>query len=56
MNEPAGVLAIKRKRKNLIRLGIKPDRAYAWSRTRKGGWAVAQSPILRMTITEKRLR
>jgi len=47
---------VERKRKNLIRLGIKPDQAYAWSRTRMGGWAVAQSPILRTTITEKRLR
>jgi RNA-directed DNA polymerase len=31
----------ERKRKNLIRLGVNPDDAYAWSRTRKGGWAVA---------------
>jgi len=29
--------------------------AYAWSRTRMGGWAVAQSPILGTTITVKRL-
>ncbi|MGO4913814.1 group II intron maturase-specific domain-containing protein [Leeuwenhoekiella sp. W20_SRS_FM14] len=46
----------ERKRKNLIRLGVKQDQAYAWSRTRMGGWAVAQSPILRTTITQKRLR
>ncbi|WP_121666200.1 group II intron reverse transcriptase/maturase [Mesonia aquimarina] len=45
-----------RKRKNLIRLGIDYDHAYAWSRTRMGGWAVAQSPILRTTITVKRLK
>lgn len=32
----------ERKRKNLIRLGVKPEMAYAWSRTRMGGWAVAQ--------------
>ena len=44
-----------RKRKNLIRLGIETGKAYAWSRTRMGGWAVAQSPILRTTITVKRL-
>jgi group II intron reverse transcriptase/maturase len=44
-----------RKRKNLIRLGVDPAHAYAWSRTRKGGWAVAQSPILITTITLKRL-
>lgn len=46
----------ERKRKNLIRLGIKQGQAYAWSRTRMGGWAVAQSPILRTTITVVRLR
>jgi RNA-directed DNA polymerase len=45
----------ERKRKNLIRLGVKPDTAYAWSRTRMGGWAVAQSPILITTITIARL-
>lgn len=44
-----------RKRKNLIRLGVDQNHAYAWSRTRKGGWAVAQSPILITTITLKRL-
>jgi len=46
----------ERKRKNLIRLGIDQDHAYAWSRTRMGGWAVAQSPILVTTITLERLR
>ena len=46
----------ERKRKNLIRLGIDHDHAYAWSRTRKGGWAVAQSPIMVTTITLKRLK
>lgn len=46
----------ERKRKNLIRLGVDKDHAYAWSRTRKGGWAVAQSPILITTITLSRLR
>jgi RNA-directed DNA polymerase len=46
----------ERKRKNLIRLGVSKGRAYAFSRTRKGGWAVAQSPILLTTITLSRLR
>jgi Group II intron, maturase-specific domain. len=46
----------ERKRKNLIQLGIDYDHAYAWSRTRMGGWAVAQSPILGTTITLERLR
>jgi len=45
----------ERKRKNLIRLGIPHNQAYAWSRTRMGGWAVAQSPILGTTITLERL-
>jgi group II intron reverse transcriptase/maturase len=45
----------ERKRKNLLRLGVPKWQAYAWSRTRKGGWAVAQSPILGTTITLKRL-
>ena len=46
----------ERKRKNLIRLGVNQGMAYAWSRTRMGGWAVAQSPILGTTITIKRLK
>ena len=46
----------ERKRKNLIRLGIDLEHAYSWSRTRLGGWAVAQSPILVTTITLERLQ
>lgn len=46
----------ERKRKNLIRLGVDHHHAYAWSRTRMGGWAVAQSPIMITTITLERLR
>lgn len=46
----------ERKRKNLIRLGVKQGQAYAWSRTSMGGWAVAQSPILGTTLTVARLR
>lgn len=46
----------ERKRKSLIRLGVPFGQAYAWSRTRMGGWAVAQSPILITTITLERLR
>ncbi|WP_066219785.1 group II intron reverse transcriptase/maturase [Formosa haliotis] len=47
---------LERKRKNLIQLGIEIGQAYAWSRTRMGGWAVAQSPILKTTITVSRLK
>lgn len=46
----------ERKRKNLFRLGVDSDHAYQWSRSRKGGWAIAQSPILNTTITLERLR
>jgi group II intron reverse transcriptase/maturase len=46
----------ERKRKNLITLGLEMGQAYAWSRTRMGGWAVAQSPILKTTITIPRLK
>lgn len=46
----------KRRRKNLRRLGAKPRDARRWSYSRKGGWAIAQSPILLYTITPKRLK
>ncbi len=46
----------ERRRKNLIRLGVPQQMAYAFSRSRKGGWAIAQSPILNTTITLKRLK
>lgn len=45
----------ERKRKNLIRLGVEQKMAYQWSRSRMGGWAIAQSPILGTTITLERL-
>jgi RNA-directed DNA polymerase len=45
----------ERKRKNLIRLGVDTEHAYSWSRSRMGGWAIAQSPILITTITVERL-
>lgn len=46
----------ERKRKNLIRLGVQSETAYAWSRSRMGGWRIAQSPILGTTITVNRLK
>jgi RNA-directed DNA polymerase len=45
----------ERKRKNLIRLGVEAEMAYQWSRSRMGGWAIAQSPILGTTITLQKL-
>jgi RNA-directed DNA polymerase len=44
------------KEKNLIQLGVDYYHARVWSRTRKGGWSIAQSPILGTTITLERLR
>jgi group II intron reverse transcriptase/maturase len=46
----------ERKRKNFIKLGVEAGQAYAWSRTRMGGWAVAQSPMLKTTITASVLK
>ena len=45
----------EKKRRSLIRLGVEQGQAYAWSRSRMGGWAIAQSPILRTTLTVDRL-
>ena len=42
--------------RSFIRLGIPKGRAYAWSRSRMGGWAIAQSPIMRTTVTIERLK
>ncbi|WP_282775794.1 group II intron reverse transcriptase/maturase [Phaeodactylibacter xiamenensis] len=36
-------------------LGIEAGMAYAWSRSRMGGWAIAQSPIMGLTVTKERL-
>lgn len=46
----------KRRSKNLLRLGASPRDARRWGYSRKGGWAIAQSPILKYTITPERLR
>ncbi len=36
-------------------LGIEAGIAYSWSRSRMGGWAIAQSPIMGTTVTAERL-
>ncbi len=41
--------------RSYIRLGIAKGQAYAWSRSRMGGWATALSPIMKTTITVERL-
>ena len=45
----------KRKR-SYIRMGIPKGRAYSWSRSRMGGWAIAKSPIMITTVTNLRLK
>jgi group II intron reverse transcriptase/maturase len=42
--------------RSFIRLGVPQGQAYAWSRSRMGGWAIAQSPIMKTTVTIKRLQ
>ena len=34
--------------RSFIRLGVPKGQAYAWSRSRRGGWAIAQSPMMRI--------
>jgi len=42
--------------RSFIRLGIPKGQAYSWSRSRMGGWAIAQSPMLKTTVTINRLK
>ena len=42
--------------RSFIRLGIRKNQAYAWSRSRMGGWAIAQSPMMKTTVTINRLQ
>jgi group II intron reverse transcriptase/maturase len=44
-----------RRKINLIRLGVTKQQAYSWSRSNMGRWAIAQSPMLKTTITLERL-
>ena len=39
-----------------IRLGVSKGQAYAWSRSRMGGWAIAQSPIMKTTVIIEKLK
>jgi group II intron reverse transcriptase/maturase len=40
---------------NLIRLGIPKDHAWKWANTRKGYWRIADSPILKHSLTNQYL-
>lgn len=42
--------------RSYIRMGIPPGQAYAWSRSRMGGWAQACSPMMKTTVTIARLK
>lgn len=42
--------------RELVKLGVEPNRAYQWACTRKGGWRTAGSPILSTTLTNKHLQ
>ena len=45
-----------RRKRAYIRMGIPHGIAYSWSRSRMGGWAIAQSPMMRTTVTLNRLK
>jgi RNA-directed DNA polymerase len=45
----------EKRRRSFIRMGVCPGDAYAWSRSRLGGWRIACSPIMITTITLERL-
>jgi len=47
---------IKTKLANLVKLGVKKQKAYEWASTRKGYWHIAGSFILDTTISTERLR
>ena len=47
---------IKTRIVNLVKLGVKKQKAYEWANTRKGYWHIAGSYILSTTITTQRLR
>ena len=47
---------IRTKMANLVKLGVKKQKAYEWANTRKGYWHIAGSFILDTTITTERLR
>ena len=46
----------RKRAEGLRKLGVKPRLALQYAYTRMGGWAVAQSPIMKTSITEKVLQ
>jgi group II intron reverse transcriptase/maturase len=47
---------IRTKLKNLIKLGINKYKAREYANTRKGNWRTANSPILKISVTNERLK
>ena len=47
---------IKTRIANLVKLGVKKQKAFEWANTRKGYWHIANSHILSVSITTERLR
>lgn len=41
---------------NLKRLGVSAEQAWMWANTRKGYWRIANSPILKLTLSNERFR
>jgi group II intron reverse transcriptase/maturase len=46
---------VRTRYENLIRLGIPKDQAWQWANTRKGYWRIANSPILKNSLTNQYL-
>ena len=46
----------KRRLRAFLQLGVEPSWARRYAYSRMGGWAIACSPIMKMTVTEERLR
>jgi len=44
-----------RRQRAFLQMGINKTDAYSWSRSRKGGWRLAQSPIMTTTVTNELL-
>jgi RNA-directed DNA polymerase len=42
--------------RSYIQMGVSKDMAYRWSRSRMGGWRQACSPMMKTTVTIKRLK
>ena len=46
----------KRRLRAFLQLGVKPSWAKRYAYSRKGGWRLANSQVMKMTVTEERLR